>query len=67
MEIAARRILWAKCINLGQTCIAPDYILCSPQAQTQLVEKMKEILFQWYGKNPQSSDNLCRFEIILNI
>ena len=60
MDIAARRILWAKCINLGQTCIAPDYILCTPEAEKRLVAKMKEILFEWYGKKPQDSDNLCR-------
>ena len=31
LEMAARRLVWAKCINLGQTCIAPDYVLCSPE------------------------------------
>ena len=60
MDIVARRLLWAKCINLGQTCIAPDYILCSSQVQAQLVDKMKTILFEWYGKNPQDSEHLCR-------
>ena len=29
IDVATRRILWGKMINLGQTCIAPDYILCS--------------------------------------
>jgi len=60
LDIAAKRILWAKCINLGQTCIAPDYIICSSQVQKVLLEKMKSILFEWYGSNPQKSDNLCR-------
>lgn len=31
LEMAARRLIWAKCINLGQTCIAPDYVLCSQE------------------------------------
>ena len=29
IDVATRRILWGKMINLGQTCIAPDYVLCS--------------------------------------
>jgi len=60
LDKAAKRILWAKCINLGQTCIAPDYIICSDKVQKALLEKMKSILFEWYGSNPQKSDNLCR-------
>lgn len=31
LEIAARRILWGKCVNSGQTCVAPDYMLCSKE------------------------------------
>ena len=29
IDVATRRILWGKMINLGQTCVAPDYVLCS--------------------------------------
>ena len=29
MNIAARRIIWGKMVNCGQTCIAPDYVLCN--------------------------------------
>ena len=60
INMVARRLLWAKCINLGQTCIAPDYLICPPEVQTKLLEKIKDVLFEWYGKNPQSSENLCR-------
>ena len=28
LEIAAKRLVWGKCINLGQTCVAPDYVIC---------------------------------------
>ena len=34
LDVATRRILWGKMINLGQTCIAPDYILCSKVTRT---------------------------------
>ncbi|KAK8376602.1 hypothetical protein O3P69_009904 [Scylla paramamosain] len=60
MEVAVRRILWGKCINLGQTCIAPDYILCSKQLQDKFVEVARRVLEEWYGTNPKASPDLCR-------
>jgi len=60
LEITVRRLLWAKCINLGQTCIAPDYVLCNKEMQLKLVERMKFQIEEWYGKDPQKSENLCR-------
>ena len=60
MDTAARRLVWAKCINLGQTCIAPDFVVCSNQVGAQLVERMRKILQEWYGSNPQHSGDLCR-------
>lgn len=60
LEMAARRLIWTKCINLGQTCIAPDYVLCSQEVQAELIAKIRKILSEWYGINPQDSDDLCR-------
>lgn len=60
MNVAVKRILWGKCVNLGQTCIAPDYILCSHQVQRLFVKEAEAILKEWYGDNPQSSPDLCR-------
>ncbi|XP_053638298.1 aldehyde dehydrogenase, dimeric NADP-preferring isoform X3 [Cherax quadricarinatus] len=60
MDIAVRRILWGKCINAGQTCIAPDYVLCSKQVQNKFVDKAREVLQEWYGDDPKSSPDLCR-------
>ena len=28
LELAAKRLIWGKCMNVGQTCVAPDYVLC---------------------------------------
>lgn len=39
-----RRIAWGKFMNSGQTCVAPDYILCEPSIQGQVVEKLKKSL-----------------------
>lgn len=60
LEITAKRLVWAKCINLGQTCIAPDYILCHEQVQDKLVAKLREVMLDMYGSNPQESSSLCR-------
>jgi len=60
LDTAARRLVWAKCINLGQTCIAPDFVVCDGQVAAQLADRMKRILQEWYGNNPQDSPDLCR-------
>uniref|UniRef100_A0A4Y0BN44 Aldehyde dehydrogenase domain-containing protein n=2 Tax=Anopheles funestus TaxID=62324 RepID=A0A4Y0BN44_ANOFN len=60
IAIAARRILWGKFINAGQTCIAPDYVLCSKQVQKQFIEEARKVLKEWYGANPKDSPDLCR-------
>ena len=42
LEISARRLVWAKFINAGQTCVAPDHILVHESVKSQLVEKLKD-------------------------
>ncbi|XP_018339379.1 PREDICTED: aldehyde dehydrogenase, dimeric NADP-preferring isoform X2 [Trachymyrmex septentrionalis] len=60
ISMAAKRILWGKCINVGQTCIAPDYMLCTPEIQKKFIEEAKKILHEWYGDNPRESPDLAR-------
>lgn len=60
MDISVRRILWGKMFNLGQTCIAPDYVLCRKEVQNKFVQKAKEVLLEWYGENPKDSPCLSR-------
>lgn len=43
IEIATRRILWGKCMNAGQTCIAPDYLLCSKLVQERFVTTAQKV------------------------
>lgn len=59
-EISVKRILWGKFINCGQTCIAPDYILCSKDVEAKVLEYAKKILGEWYGDDPKRSPDLCR-------
>ncbi|KPU77073.1 uncharacterized protein Dana_GF13679, isoform I [Drosophila ananassae] len=60
LRTAVKRILWGKLINCGQTCIAPDYILCSKEVQEKFIAEAKEVLKEWYGENIQSSPDLSR-------
>nr|CAD7404576.1 unnamed protein product [Timema cristinae] len=60
LEMAVKRIMWGKCINAGQTCIAPDYLLCSKQVEKEFVSKAKTILKEWYGDKSKESPDLCR-------
>ncbi|XP_063706517.1 aldehyde dehydrogenase family 3 member B1-like [Culicoides brevitarsis] len=60
LERATKRILWGKFMNGGQTCIAPDYILCSNEVQKIFLEHAKNILTQWYGEYPKTTADLCR-------
>lgn len=58
--MTAQRILWGKFTNLGQTCVAPDYIMCNEQVQTKLVEEFKKVLLEFYGENMQENTDLAR-------
>lgn len=60
MNIAVKRIIWGKLVNAGQTCIAPDYVLCTRETQEKFVAKAKEVLQEFYGSNPKASPDLCR-------
>lgn len=60
IDITVKRVLWGKFLNAGQTCIAPDYVLCSQEVQTKFVEKAKEVLSEWYGSDPKNATDYCR-------
>ncbi len=60
LDVAARRITFGKMLNLGQTCIAPDYVLADRQIRDQLVDKIQAQLTDWYGTDPKASDSLGR-------
>ncbi|XP_073812789.1 aldehyde dehydrogenase type III isoform X5 [Musca autumnalis] len=60
LKTAVKRILWGKLINCGQTCIAPDYVLCSKEIEVEFIKEAKEILKEWYGDNIKDSPDLSR-------
>ena len=49
LKVATKRILWGKMANLGQTCVAPDYILCSPDMRDRFVQEAKEVYTEFYS------------------
>ena len=51
LEIAARRIIWGKYVNAGQTCVAPDYLLVHHTVKAALIEKMKAYIVKFYGND----------------
>lgn len=48
IELAARRVLWGKFLNSGQTCICPDYILCTKEVQDEFIAATRVILTEFY-------------------
>ncbi|KAH1178967.1 aldehyde dehydrogenase family 3 member A2 [Mauremys mutica] len=63
LDIAARRVAWGKYLNCGQTCIAPDYILCDQSIQNKVVETIKKTLKEFHGEDIKKSPD---YERIVN-
>ncbi len=70
---AARRIIWGKTLNAGQTCVAPDYVMVHESVEEELILQMKKALKKYYGKNIEKSNDYGRiinkkhFERITNL
>jgi aldehyde dehydrogenase (NAD+) len=60
VKVAARRIVWGKFLNAGQTCIAPDYVLVEPSVHDQLVKAMCDVVAEFYGTDPSKSKDYAR-------
>ncbi|MCA9772416.1 MAG: aldehyde dehydrogenase family protein [Myxococcales bacterium] len=60
LPVAAKRIVWAKFYNAGQTCTAPDYILVHEDLEQKLLEQLKKTIRQFYGDNPKDSRDYAR-------
>jgi aldehyde dehydrogenase (NAD+) len=60
LDVAARRIVWGKFYNAGQTCVAPDYVLAHTRVAERLIERMKDTLLDFYGNDPKASPDYGR-------
>jgi aldehyde dehydrogenase (NAD+) len=60
LERAAKRIIWGKFINAGQTCIAPDYLLVDRRIKAEFLPLLKQAIHNFYGENPAASNDYGR-------
>ena len=60
IQLAAKRIVFGKFINCGQTCVAPDYILCHRSVKDQLVHEICLQIKAQYGETPLSNPDYGR-------
>lgn len=51
-SLAAKRIVFGKFLNCGQTCVAPDYILCQKDVKDELIKEILEQIKKQFGENP---------------
>ncbi|ABP52563.1 aldehyde dehydrogenase family protein [Salinispora tropica] len=63
IAVAARRLAWAKFTNAGQTCIAPDYIMTTPDQVPALVDALGTAIADMWGRDPRAS---CTYGRIVN-
>ncbi len=52
LKLAAKRIVFGKYLNCGQTCVAPDYVLCDEKIANNLIAEIKTEIILQYGKKP---------------
>lgn len=57
IKLAAKRIVWGKFLNLGQTCVAPDYIFCEERIHDRLINEIKNQIVKQFGESPLENAN----------
>lgn len=60
LEISAKRIVWGKFVNAGQTCVAPDYLLVEESIKAEFIEELKKAVTSLYGEDPEESPDYPR-------
>ncbi|MBS2968177.1 aldehyde dehydrogenase [Metabacillus sp. KIGAM252] len=63
IKLAAKRIVFGKFTNAGQTCIAPDYLLVQKKVKQELLDAMKDAINEFFGDKPLESS---RYSKIVN-
>jgi len=60
LERAAKTIAWGKFSNCGQTCVAPDYVLTTPDLAPRLADEVAKAIKDFYGNDPKQSPDYAR-------
>lgn len=66
MKDAAKKIAWGKFINAGQTCIAPDYVLCARSKVESLASEIVQSIKAMYGETEEDRKNSADFARIID-
>ena len=64
IDLAAKKLAWAKFSNAGQTCAAPDYVYVHKQVKKQLLDNLHKYIEHFYGPNPRENKDFGR---IINV
>ena len=57
IKLAAKRIVWGKYLNCGQTCVAPDYVLCEKSVKDEFAAEVIDQIKKQYGEKPLENKN----------
>lgn len=60
VKLVAKRLVWGKFLNAGQTCIAPDYLIVKDSIKQKLISNIEKEVLVSYGKNPEESQDFAR-------
>jgi aldehyde dehydrogenase (NAD+) len=60
VELAARRILWGKCLNAGQTCVAPDHVLVHESVRERFLDALQAAHDRFFPAGPRTSERYGR-------
>jgi aldehyde dehydrogenase (NAD+) len=60
IEFAAKKVIWSKMVNAGQTCVAPDYLLVHEDIKEKFIVALKKYITTMYGEDPKQSPDFPR-------
>jgi aldehyde dehydrogenase (NAD+) len=60
IDLAAKKLAWAKFSNAGQTCVAPDYVYVHKQVKKQFLDNLRKYMLHFYGPNPKENKDFGR-------
>ncbi len=60
MDIAAKRLVWGKYVNAGQTCIAPDYVYVNRKVKEKFLGRVKHYIHEFFGEPQRQSQDFGR-------
>ena len=60
LDLAAKRLVFGKLLNCGQTCVAPDYLLVERRIQAEFLARVEQWITRLYGRNPLDNQGYVR-------